>query len=434
MKRFLKYFVIFFLYNNTLLASKKISLIRDTEIENFLYEISSPIFKSAGLSSNSIKFYIVNDNSINAFVMGGQNIFVNTGTIINFDTPDAILGIIAHETGHISAGHLVSFNEQISGMNNISIGSILLGIGALIAGVPELGQAIIYGGLQAQQQTILSYTRGQEETADGLAVKYLNDSLLSSNALLHSMNKLYINELSYSNNMEYYSTHPLSKNRKQFIENKIKNEKYSNIDFNKKYYDKFNFIKYKILAYNNKISILDNNSDYQKYANSILYMNNNDKINALKNINYLINKYKNNPYFYELRGDIFLKNNNIKEALNNYNIADNIIQNNTLIKKMIAFIIIKYNQKDAYKTAIDNLEYIIQEDNNDNGSLKLLAEIYYKNNDISLSYLNLAKYYLNINKLDQTNKYIELALKNTKDQAIINKIDDLRITIQRSRK
>lgn len=431
MKNIIKYFLLFLCFINNIFANEKISLIRDTEIENFLYEISLPIFKSANLNPNDIHFYIINDNNINAFVMGGQNIFVNTGTIIDFDTPDALLGIIAHETGHISGGHLARFNEQIGSMQNISIGSILLGIGALIAGVPELGQAIIYAGLQTQQQTILSYTRGQEEMADELATKYLNENNLSASALLYSMNKFYIDELSYSNNMEYYSTHPLSRNRKQFIENKIKNEHYLNDNFNKKYQDKFNFIKYKILAYNNQIEIKNSNSDYQKYANSIIYMKNNNIKKALSEINDLIKKYKNNPYFYELKGDIFLKNNNIKEALINYNIADNIIQNNTLIKKMIAFIIIKYDQQDLYQTAINNLNYISQKDTNDNSIFRLLAEVYYKNNETAMSYLNLSKYYVNLKKYDKANDYLKLALKNTSDKKIINQIDDLRLSINK---
>lgn len=430
MKSFLKYFLIFILTIQSSFAGNSISLIRDTEIENFLYEISSPIFKSAGLEPNDIKMYIVNDNAINAFVAGGQNIFVNTGTITSFDTPDAVLGIIAHETGHISAGHLARSSEQIGGIQNISIGAILLGIGALIAGVPELGQAIIFGGMQAQQQTILSYTRSQEEMADELATNYLNDNSLSSSALLHSMNKFYIDELSYSNNMEYYSTHPLSRNRKQFIENKIKKETVTNDNFNKKYGDAFNFVKYKILAYNNEIKIEDNtNLDYQKYANAILYMNDNNTEKALQNVNYLIKKYKDNPYFYELKGDIYLKDNNIKEALNNFEIANKMIKNNVLIKKMIAFIIIKYDQKDSYNLAIENLNYVIQQDSYDNGALKLLAEVYYKNNDLSLSYLNLAKYYVNINQKEKADNYIKLALENTKDKNIINKIEDLKITL-----
>lgn len=434
MKKFINILLILIFFANSAFAARNISIIRDTEIENYLKEISEPIFKSAGLNPSDIKFYIVNDNSINAFVTGGQNIFVHTGTLTSFDTPDAALGIIAHETAHIAAGHLAKFNEQIKDTQAISIGSILLGIGALIAGVPELGQAIIFGSFQAQQQSILNYTRGQEESADDLATKYLNENKLSSIALLMSMDRFYMNELQYSNEMEYYSTHPLSRNRRQFIENKIKKETFSDDGFNKKYKDKFNFIKAKILAYNknqgNDIKIdVEKGSDYEKYANAIINMSSNRINNALNDANYLINKYSDNPYFYELKGDIYLKANDIKSALINYEKADNMIKDNTLIKKMISFIIIKYKQKDMYEKAINDLNYIVQNDVDDNGSLKLLAEAYYNDENLSMSYLTLAKYYVNIKDIGKAQNYMDLAKKNTNDEGILNRIEDLKLTM-----
>lgn len=432
MKKIIKIFIFYFIFIQCLFATKgQVSLIRDTEIENFLYEISRPIFISAGLDPKSIKFYIVNDNSINAFVMGGQNIFVNTGTLTSFDEPDAVLGILAHETGHISAGHLARSSEDIKNMGNISIGAILLGIGTLIAGIPEIGQAIIFGTMQVQQQSFLKYSRGHEETADNLAVKYLNDNNLSSLALLKSMDKFYMNELQYSNNMEYYSTHPLSRNRKQFIENKVKNEKYNNKEFNEKYKDKFNFIKSKILAYNGNYKNEKQDNDYDIYASSITNMNNGKNDNSLEEIDILIQKYKNNPYFYELKGDIYLRQNDIKNALYNYNIADEMIKNNTLIKKMIAFIIVKYKQQDMYKIAIDKLNYIIQYEKDDVSALKLLAEAYYNNKELSLSYLTLAKYYVVKKENNIAKKYIKLAEENTTNKNILKKIEDLKITIDK---
>lgn len=430
--KFLKYFFIFFLNVNFVFAGSKISLIRDAEIENFLYEISKPIFRSANLNPNDIKFYIVDDNSINAFVMGGQNIFVNTGTLTSFDTPDAVLGILAHETGHISAGHLARNASELSSVQSIGLGSILLGIGAMIAGAPELGQAIIFGGMQVQQQSVLKYTRVQEESADSLAIKYLNDNNYSSSALLKSMNKFYMNELQYSNELEYYSTHPLSRNRKQFVENKLKNEKNINDNFNQKYQEKFNFIKSKILAYQtgknkNYINNSKSTTDDGRYFDAIINMNNNNTKQALNDIDYLIKKYQNNPYFYELKGDIYLKENNVNEALKNYNISDKLLKNNILIKKMIAFIIVKYHQQNLYQKAIDNLNYVIQVENDDNASLKLLAEAYFLNNEKAMSYLTLAKYYIGINDDKKATKYLEMAKKETDDKNILEKINDIQI-------
>lgn len=419
----------FFLISQRVYAEQQLSLVRDAEIEDFLYEISKPIFKSAKLNPNNIKFYIVSDSSINAFVMSGQNIFINTGTLTSFDTPDAILGIIAHETGHISAGHLARYNSETSSIQDVSIGSILLGVGALLAGAPEIGQAVIFGGLQIGQQSVLQYTRVQEEEADTLAIQYLNNDNLSASALLKSLDKFYIDELQYENEMEYYSTHPLSRNRKQFIESKLKNDKFSNDKFNSKYGREFNFIKAKILAYQKrqgqKIDI-DFKSDYGKYAEAIISMNENNTKLALKDIDYLISKYLNNPYFYELKGDIFLKENNVEAALRGYNIADKILRNNTLMKKMIAFIIIKYEQNDMYQEAIDNLNFVIQADTQDNGSLKLLAEAYFKNNEKAMSYLTLAKYYITVKDDKKVEKYIEMAKKETNNPNILQQIDDLK--------
>ena len=87
------------------------SLIRDAETEKFLHQLADPIFTAAGLNPHDIKIYIVNDLSINAFVSGGQNVFINTGLIRKFKTPDALIGVIAHETGHITAGHLARSSE-----------------------------------------------------------------------------------------------------------------------------------------------------------------------------------------------------------------------------------------------------------------------------------------------------------------------------------
>ena len=155
-------------------------------------------------------------------------------------------------------------------------------------------------------------------------------------------------------------------------------------------------------------------------------MNNNNTKPALNDINYLIKKYQNNPYFYELKGDIYLKENNVNEALRNYNISDKLLKNNILIKKMIAFIIVKYHQQDLYQKAIDNLNYIIQVENDDNASLKLLAEAYFLNNEKAMSYLTLAKYYISINDDKKATKYLEMAKKETDNKSILEKINDIK--------
>ena len=120
---------------NFILAKKlyaQISIIREAETEKLLRDICRPIFKIAGLDSKNLKIYIVNDNSINAFVSGGQNIFINSGLIKKFSDPSVISGVIAHEIGHIASSPLARGSEAFSNNANATLLGYLLGIGAII--------------------------------------------------------------------------------------------------------------------------------------------------------------------------------------------------------------------------------------------------------------------------------------------------------------
>ena len=151
----------------------QISIIRESETEKILRDICYPIFKIAGLDTKNLKIYIVNDNSINAFVSGGQNIFINSGLIKKFSDPSVISGVIAHEIGHIASSHLARGSEAFSNNANATILGYLLGIGAIISGNPQVGSAIILSSSHVGNRLALKFNRSQEESADILALKYL---------------------------------------------------------------------------------------------------------------------------------------------------------------------------------------------------------------------------------------------------------------------
>src|SRR3990167_8557881 len=165
-------------------AFANLSLIRDAETAKFLRALSQPIFKEAGLNSQNIKIYIVNDDSINAFVSGGQNVFINTGLIRKYNTPNALIGVIAHETGHITAGHLARSAEGAKEAQNAMLLSYLLGIGAAISGAPDAGAAVILGGSQSAQRLYMKFTRTQEEAADAHAIEYLDKMRYPADGLI----------------------------------------------------------------------------------------------------------------------------------------------------------------------------------------------------------------------------------------------------------
>ena len=114
-------------------AAQGIPLIRDTEIENLLKDYSRPIFKAAGLGSH-ITMRIVRHESFNAFVIDGLNVFINTGTILQAKTPNEVIGVIAHETGHITGGHMAALRTRIARDQTKALLLMVLGIGLMVGG------------------------------------------------------------------------------------------------------------------------------------------------------------------------------------------------------------------------------------------------------------------------------------------------------------
>src|SRR5580704_10351079 len=156
-------------------------IIRDTEIEQLLKEYTQPILKAAGHSQQNIQVVIINERSFNAFVADGRRIFVNGGALMDANTPNEIIGVLAHESGHIAGGHLARMREELANAQTAAIISMLAGIGASIAGAragpnsgaANIGVAMMQAPQSVIQRSLLSYVRAQEEQADKAGVKFL---------------------------------------------------------------------------------------------------------------------------------------------------------------------------------------------------------------------------------------------------------------------
>ena len=156
-------------------------IIRDAEIEQLLRDYTAPILRAAGLGQQNVQVVLINARAFNAFVMDGRRIFVNVGALYDSKTPNEIIGVLAHEAGHIAGGHLSRLREQLAGAQTASIIALLLGAGAIAAGAAtgsnnmgQLGAAALQAPQEIIRRTILSYQRAQEESADRAALKFLN--------------------------------------------------------------------------------------------------------------------------------------------------------------------------------------------------------------------------------------------------------------------
>ena len=195
-------------------------LIRDAETEAVI--IGSPTRSSPrpGSDRESIDVYILNDE-LNAFVAGGQNLFLNTGLILRTSGPDELAGVIAHETGHIAGGHLSRGQQAQRNAGISSVAGLLLGAAAAVAGAPQLGTAIMAGGATVAQRNLLKFSRVQEQAADQAAVTYLRSLEMSPEGLLAFFHVLETQNLRISaDGNEYLRTHPLTSDRITFLESR----------------------------------------------------------------------------------------------------------------------------------------------------------------------------------------------------------------------
>src|SRR5262245_23085163 len=202
--------------------AQRMPLIRDAEIEQLLRDYTAPILRTAGLQQQNIQIVIINDRGFNAFVMDGRRIFVNSGALMDAVTPNQIIGVLAHETGHIAGGHLSRLREQLAAAQTQSIIAMLLGLGAMLAGarsgansgLSQAGAAALTGPQEAIRRSLLTYQRSQEEQADRAGVKFLTATGQSAKGMYETF-KRFADQIMFSARQmdPYVQSHPMPSER-----------------------------------------------------------------------------------------------------------------------------------------------------------------------------------------------------------------------------
>ena len=205
------------------------SMLRDAETEAFFHKISDPLFISAGLTPSSVHMYLLGDPSINAFVTGGQNIFIHSGLILAADNVNQLRGVIAHETGHISGGHLSRSSEAYATAGNVSIISMVLGAAMVLAGGGDAGMGMLMAGQSMAQRSVLAYTRVQESAADQAGFALLEDNEVTGRGMLEFFDKLRDKEIMLQIRQDpYVRSHPLNSQRIMRLQGVVEQSSYFN--------------------------------------------------------------------------------------------------------------------------------------------------------------------------------------------------------------
>lgn len=288
-----------------------ISVARDTEIEEFLWGETRPVLKAAGIDPNAVHIYLVSDHTFNAFVAGGQNIFVTTGLIDQVDTPNQLLGVLAHETGHIAGGHLARSSDDMMNEAAPFFITMLAGLAAMLAGEGQAGMGIIMGAQQAMQRAVLGYSRVQENSADQAAISFLDRIKKSGRGMIETFQKMAEQELLSSRRQDPFArSHPMSRDRMSSLEARVEASPYKdNVDTPEEIAN-FKLIQAKVRGFmNDPQSVLrqypgNDLSDPARYARAVAYYRLAEFTSANREIDALIAAYPDNPYYWELKGQI----------------------------------------------------------------------------------------------------------------------------------
>lgn len=311
--------------------AQNVPVVRDAEIEALVRDYARPIFKAAGLSGDAINIVLVNDQSFNAFV-AGRRMFINTGALMTAETPNEIIGVIAHEAGHIAGGHQQKLREQLERAKTMAILATLLGAGAMVAGATSnsrglagAGMGVMAGGGEMAQRSILAYQRTEEMTADRSAIAYLNATGQSGMGMLKTFGR-FQNALSLSGAQvdPYRISHPMPQERIANLEVLVKQSPYVDKVDPPALQQRHDMMRIKIAAYMqgqaaaSRLMRKNPGSLASRYGDAQMTYLFGNLASALTKTNALIKEQPKNPYFQELRGDILMKANRPKDAADAY--------------------------------------------------------------------------------------------------------------------
>jgi predicted Zn-dependent protease len=397
------------------LAARGISLIRDAEIEADLRRMTAPILEAAGLGVDSINLYIVNDDRLNAFVAGGMNLFLNTGFIMRTEHVGQLVGVMAHEIGHISGGHLSRVGAAQRQAAAEMILAAVLGAAAAVAGAPQLGTAIITGGQSYAQTNFMTFTRSQEQAADQAALTYLDRAGLSARGLAEFFKVLETqNVLAVSAPNPYLRSHPLTRERMQFVEGHLQRQEADASTVPEGWELAHSRMVAKLRAFlNDPRQVIDRYAQgdglVERYARAIAYYRLPDLPRALGEIDGLLADYPDDPYFHELKGQMLFENGRVEAAVGPYREAVRLQPTSALLRIGLAQALIETGAPDANQDAIGYLEEAIHHERTNPTAWRLLGIAQGRNGLEGRSALSFAEYALLIGKQDDARLYAKRA-------------------------
>jgi predicted Zn-dependent protease len=398
-------------------APQQRHFIRDAEVENTIRTFGTPIFQAAGLDPAAIRILLIVDPTLNAFVAGGQNIFFHTGLLVRTENPGQLIGVMAHETGHIAGGHLIRGNDAMSNASTEAILGMLLGAAAGAASGRGDAAGVIMTGTQSMaMRDLLAFSRSQEQQADQMAMRFLDSTHESGKGMLEFFEILGDQEMLVAARQDpYVRTHPLTRDRVSFVREQVEKSTYSNVPWPPQWVEMHRRMKAKLFAFleppmRTFQRYKDTDTSIEaRYARAIASYRKPDLDTALPLVDGLIKERPNDPYFWELKGQILFENGRGREAIEPYKKAVALLPDVALIRIGLGQAEIEAEDPSLLKDAEDNLTAAVMREPDDAFAWQQLAIAFGRNDKEGMASYALAEYFLLSGKLPEANYHANKA-------------------------
>jgi predicted Zn-dependent protease len=377
-------------------ASAGIPMIRDAEIEQLLRDYTAPIFRVAGLADQNIHVVIIDDKSFNAFVMDAHRIFINVGALMQATTPNQIIGVLAHETGHIVGGHLSKIRQELANVQTAALVGLLLGVGAIVAGARSggsdtgnVGLAAITAPQALGLNHLLAYQRAQEESADRAGVRFLTMTGQSAKGMYDTFKRFADESLFAAQGANpYFQNHPMPQERMAALTELVKTPYWGKKDSPELQF-RHDMMRAKLFGFTERPATVlahypsTDTSLPARYARAIAAYRFGDPRNAIAQIDGLLQAMPNYPYFYELKGQALLEGGHPADAIAPLRHAVQLAPNSPLIQILLAQAIVATNDAKSADEAISLLHSAIMKEPEVADAYTTLAMAYARKNSLA---------------------------------------------------
>ncbi len=384
--------------------------IRDTEIEALLRDYAKPLFGAAGIGAASIGIVLVDDRSFNAFVADGRRIFINTGALMQAKTPNQIIGVLAHETGHLAGGHLFRLRQELARAQVIAAIAAILGAGAMVAGaqtggtlggdIARSGAGIAAAGSSVAARTFLSYARGEELAADQAALSYLAATGQSARGMIEVFRKFADQAMLAARYADPYAqSHPMPRQRIAQIEEDARKSRYWDRADPAGLKLRHDLARAKLSGFTEGARTVArrypkrDKSLPARYARAISAYRSGSLQQALREIDALIKAQPRNPYFWELKGQAYYEKGKPRQALAPLRKAVALAPDAGLIRILYGAALVEIGDKASLKEAITQLRRGLNADGEAADGYRFLARAYAARGETSLAQLATAQQY-----------------------------------------